>query len=996
MIPSPRHATLGRALLPLLCCLAALFTPLSVSAAESAKKNTFDLPAGAAGETLKAFAKQAGREIVYSADAVGTVATNAVKGEFTPREALDRMLERTGLVATQDARTGAFAVRPEVVTKKTVDSRSPSKEDKTEGPAIEDNEVQLDPFIVSGQVLSLRRAIAEKRALSVVSDTVSADEIGSIPDFGLGEALERVPGVSMIINNGRGESQFATLRGLNADYNAVLIDGLQLPSTETNRRNVSLDVIPSSLAKNISALKTFTPEMDGNAIGAIVNLQTRSAFDGAGQSVAVRANYGFYENQRNLSAATPSGQAELTYSRTFGARQRQGLVLSASYFRRDSSSLNSAIDTYSFYDAAGNKLALTNPAVATATPVPNRLRWLSYDNLRERRGLFGKYEFSGAHSFRAHLTGGYFQHLNDERRDSNIFIQNTAASIKPVFSSATTGTVSSANAQTDYAAFFQNRRIIYGEFGASLDPTYDSRLNFTAHYAIGDYHQDTTLDTYRIANTTSLAYAYESVPGKFAHFEPVNPAFYYDPANYRQFEHGWATDDNRENILTVALDYGYNSNPGDKGFGFKTGAKLRRLDRNYDRWEENYRPSVSAPNTLPLSLDHANDPRLIVPYNGRGKRLVLIDPVLAQRVFEANRSLYPLNSANEVNNLRPDYDLSESVAAVYAMAIYRREAFTAIGGVRYEDTALETTSKTSRTAGGVTAFVDETKRNDYKDLLPSMNLIYDLSRDLRLRVGASQSLSRPNYNSLASRTVVTDNGLGSVSIQTGNPALKPRESTNTDLSLEWYFSKASMISAAVFRKDLRNEFLTVRSSETTLVNGINTTINTSSPRNLDRARIDGFELSFTATRLRFLPAALAGFGVQSNLTLLNIDTASIVMSDGTQRKLPSLLESPKRTLNATLLYGRGKFSAQVSYKYTAPMLVAISSSNLVEDRFFRANEIYDAQVRYKFSKQWSVTLQAKNFTNNRPTRVIGLQQELLREELDNGRSWFLGATYQLK
>ena len=83
---------------------------VTARAAEAAKKN-FNLPAGVAGETLKQFAKQAGREIVFAPEAVGTVPTNAVKGELTPREALDQMLAGTGLVASQDVKTGALAVR---------------------------------------------------------------------------------------------------------------------------------------------------------------------------------------------------------------------------------------------------------------------------------------------------------------------------------------------------------------------------------------------------------------------------------------------------------------------------------------------------------------------------------------------------------------------------------------------------------------------------------------------------------------------------------------------------------------------------------------------------------------------------------------------------------------------------------------------------------------------------------------------------------------------
>ena len=93
--------------------------------------------------------------------------------------------------------------------------------------------VQLDAVQVSGQHLSIRQAIGAKREAAVVSDGVAADDIGSIPDFGLGEALQRVPGVSMVVNNGRGEAQFMSLRGFNPDYNTVLIDGVALPSTET-------------------------------------------------------------------------------------------------------------------------------------------------------------------------------------------------------------------------------------------------------------------------------------------------------------------------------------------------------------------------------------------------------------------------------------------------------------------------------------------------------------------------------------------------------------------------------------------------------------------------------------------------------------------------------------------------------------------------------------------------------------------------------------------
>jgi TonB-dependent receptor len=99
--PSPRRAS-GLTLL--------IASALFLSAADNTKKS-FNLPAGAAGQTLKQFAAQAGCEIVFAPETAGSVPTKAVHGSFTPREALDLMLADTGLVASQDAKTGAFAVR---------------------------------------------------------------------------------------------------------------------------------------------------------------------------------------------------------------------------------------------------------------------------------------------------------------------------------------------------------------------------------------------------------------------------------------------------------------------------------------------------------------------------------------------------------------------------------------------------------------------------------------------------------------------------------------------------------------------------------------------------------------------------------------------------------------------------------------------------------------------------------------------------------------------
>ena len=80
------------------------------SAAPDEGPRQFDVPAGDAIETLKQAAQQAGSEIMFPAETVRGVQTNAVRGTLTIRQALDRMLAGTALVVVQDRATGALTV----------------------------------------------------------------------------------------------------------------------------------------------------------------------------------------------------------------------------------------------------------------------------------------------------------------------------------------------------------------------------------------------------------------------------------------------------------------------------------------------------------------------------------------------------------------------------------------------------------------------------------------------------------------------------------------------------------------------------------------------------------------------------------------------------------------------------------------------------------------------------------------------------------------------
>jgi hypothetical protein len=135
---------------PSLLCAGALLTTWIALAAETPR--TFDLPAGDAADTLRRFAQQAGREIVYPAEEVRGHRTNAVRGELPVAEALRRLLAGTALVAELDQQTGAYAVRKGVADPNALPAAEPTPAGRSatsRTPNADDSAIELSPFVVT-------------------------------------------------------------------------------------------------------------------------------------------------------------------------------------------------------------------------------------------------------------------------------------------------------------------------------------------------------------------------------------------------------------------------------------------------------------------------------------------------------------------------------------------------------------------------------------------------------------------------------------------------------------------------------------------------------------------------------------------------------------------------------------------------------------------------------------------------------------------------------
>jgi iron complex outermembrane recepter protein len=81
----------------------ACFATSLMAASSDTPKKHFDLPADTAEQSLRRFSAQSGVELLYSTEVAAGVRTNAVRGEFLPHEAVERLLTGTGLSAVRDA-----------------------------------------------------------------------------------------------------------------------------------------------------------------------------------------------------------------------------------------------------------------------------------------------------------------------------------------------------------------------------------------------------------------------------------------------------------------------------------------------------------------------------------------------------------------------------------------------------------------------------------------------------------------------------------------------------------------------------------------------------------------------------------------------------------------------------------------------------------------------------------------------------------------------------
>jgi TonB-dependent receptor len=358
-----------------------------------------------------------------------------------------------------------------------------------------------------------------------------------------------------------------------------------------------------------------------------------------------------------------------------------------------------------------------------------------------------------------------------------------------------------------------------------------------------------------------------------------------------------------------------------------------------------------------------------------------------------NPSYFQQQVANDLQAaLQNNQQFKEDISAAYIMGNVDLGRFSLLTGVRVEKTETKgegslqivtPEERARRAAWGTAPLTDaeirrrtqeefgrrQTRTGDYRSVFPGVHLKYLFNRNLLARASYSTSIGRPNIGQLIPRTTVN---LDNQTLSTSNPSLEPQTAKNFDISTEYYFEPAGMITAGVFMKQIRKFIYTaggnvVGSGTDNGFNGDYAGYTLTTQYNGGFAKVRGLELGYMQ-QFTMLPGIWKGLGAYANMTRM--------IAEGNYGAGNAIALAPNPRVagfnpfiaNAGVSYIRNRLNLRVQYNYRGKYLTTFNAN---ESRavYAHARPTVDVKTLYNLNRQFSVYLDVVNIFTE-PDRQI--------------------------
>jgi TonB-dependent receptor len=835
-------------------------------------------------------------------------------------------------------------------------------------------------------------SINETRNADNIKQVMPSEVIRSLPNANVADAIGRFPDVTLY--RIEGEGVYIQVRGTEPRLTNVTVDGITIPAPEPTVRQVRLDVIPSDMVDAIEVNKTLQANMDGNGIGASVNLRTKEA--GEHPTVNLYGDGG-YTNILNGRGNYDFGG---TAGKRFGGSKRLGILGNATfdYTGRGIDNIQPALD----------------PLSTRATPF--------YDNntIREYRYYRTRYGFDGSTDYR--LTSsttlyahGFYSDLKDwgdKWYFEPVSAAITGTATSPIYPTATTkGSApkfytSSKRPNASVGTLIvggrtvRNDSLFLYQISAARSYEIDSAGNPKADFS---WVGATEYCNYIPSAQTDLYHPH------FANCDNTNQSPLLNPANWQFKDITISTGKNAQLNLTAETSYEKSYRPFGHAGTFEAGFKFTNAHQSQDSTEKVYDTFGTTAPLMTALLDGFNNTDY---FNGTyfgGKYGPVSNFTSAENYTLANYQ-GNLDAQKTVADVYPNlFHTVEQITAGYLMNTIDFGKLHVNTGLRIEGTRDMTfgynltfypVTKAVTNSGAPCAIplpasptacytaIGVNNNPSYVDLLPSVQLRYGLTNDSALRAVYSRGVARPDPYQLVPY-VTEDSTASPVAVTIGNPSLRPEHANNYDLLYENYLRPLGLVQAGFFFKQLNAPQV-----ETTLPGGLSLsafpsgyfpasvqTVLAEYPgdaitqyTNGQNAYIYGLELSYQQ-HLNFLPGILRGLGISANYAY----TASREKGLPLRIDHPTTIDQAPNTWKVSPTYDTKRFSARVgfaydgaslfSYDYISPSLVTgadpsgLGPTGPSGDIFTLTHFQVDAQASYRFYKGLSAVVSGLNLNN---------------------------------
>ncbi len=923
--------------------------------------------------TGKVVDKETGEELI-GANVVIVGTTNGTSTD------IDGSYSITGLSAgTYDLQVSYISYENKTITGVVVKNNETSYQDITMGT----DDVALGEVVVEARAIRNTESsllLLQKKS-TVVMDGISVQQFSKMGDNDAAAAVRRVTGVS--VEGGK----YVYVRGLGDRYSKITLNNAEIPGLDPNRNSVQMDMFPSALIDNISVVKTFSADLPGDFTGGFVNISTKdfpekfnlsfSASLGYNTNSSLRNDFITYEGgkldwlgiddgtrARPADAMNIPNESSAIGNTATALQNAQQIDRATRAFNKTMEPVqgNSFLDqNYSF--SIGNQLKLGKMPMGIVFG-------LSYQNTNEayQDGRLGLYSLQGGSTLSTlqDLTDVYGENnvlvgailntslkLNDNNRISLNLLRNQAGTSS---AGIYTGTFPP---QLDDDRVLQSRNLNYNQRAMNFAQLKGEHYFPNAAKLRIDWHTAYTYSTIDQPDMRLFANHYEVDTNQ-------DTAFFVSAASYKLPSRFYRNLDENSTDTKANFEFAYKGVRGQES-KFKTGFSALYKWRTFEETR--------------LDYDFGSSP------------FGFFDGNISNYLADANIGLqdqgtgtYFATIIQDASEDRNSYLSNQLIGAAYVMTdLPISKKFKINAGVRAEYTNIYVESYDQTVPAGEINKID---------ILPGVNFIYEVAKDMNLRLSYSRTIARPNFRELAPFASYDYNG-GQILV--GNPELDRTLIDNIDLRYELYMKPGELFSVSAFFKNFTNPieraFNPAGADEVSF-------------RNVSNAVVAGAEVEYRQS-LRFISPFLSGFQVGANASYIysrvNIDAQELVeirAGNPDAKDYRRMFAQSPYLVNAMLSYTNEQSGTEFNANFNVfgARLAVVSRGN-TPNVFEQPRPTLNFMVSQKIgaSGRFKITLRANNLINP-PVKLTYdfAGGDYIYRSFTQGRAFSIGVSYTVK